>query len=266
MYCKAIVTFLDILGFRQIVAKSDSKTINEILNVVEKIATPDKDEGLLYNPGTISFSDSIVRVRKVDTGENAKFPIGLVFHELLDIVHAQSQLIDFGILIRGGIAFGDIYMKENRIFGPALVRAYDLESNYAKYPRLVLDPALLKEYKTNKLLKKLGHSYEMDSEYVKNLIRRGDDGLFYVDYARAVEGELDELEMYQTFLKRHREVIIQAASKYEDISKDLEKYLWLATYHNSVINEINDEWFVEYSLDKSDLLIGTSDLPTLASV
>jgi len=262
MYCKAIVTFLDILGFRQLVSEADSKIINEILNVMEEMTTPGKDQGLLYDPETIAFSDSIVRVRKVDAGENAKYPIGLLFNELIDIVHAQSQLIDFGILIRGGIAFGDISINENRIFGPALVRAYDLESNYAKYPRLVLDPALLKEYKANKLLKKRDHSYEMDSEYVKDLIKQGDDGLFYVDYARAVAKELDELEMYPNFLRRHREVIIEAASKYKDISKDLEKYFWLATYHNTIVNELDNEW-LSASLQREDLLIDTSDMPTL---
>ena len=266
MYCKAIVTFLDILGFRQLVTESSPEIINEILDVLEKVATPDKKDGLLYNPETIIFSDSIVRVRKVDNGENSKYPIGLIFNELLDIVHAQSHLIDYGIFIRGGIAFDDISLDENRIFGPALIRAYDLENNYAKYPRLVLDPALIKEYKTNNLLKKLDHSYEMDSEYVKDLIRQGDDGLWYVDYGRAVEGELDDLDMYPNFLKRHREVIIQAGSKYKDINRDLEKYFWLATYHNSIVEELPDEWFEEYALEKADLLIGTSELPALESV
>ncbi|MFZ5771306.1 MAG: hypothetical protein ACOY4W_07745 [Thermodesulfobacteriota bacterium] len=109
MYTKAIVTFLDILGFRDIVASSDSTKIHELLKIVEEVTTPDTTEKWLYNPETVMFSDSIVRTRKINTEENIQYPIGLVFNELLDIVHAQSELIDHRILIRGGIAFGDIF-------------------------------------------------------------------------------------------------------------------------------------------------------------
>jgi len=31
-----------------------------------------------------------------------------VFYELLDLLHAQGELIGLGILIRGGIALGDV--------------------------------------------------------------------------------------------------------------------------------------------------------------
>lgn len=274
MYKKAIVTFLDILGFRQIVADSNSGKINSILDIVKRAATPQKIDGLLfdqedivfYNPETIVFSDSIVRVRRIDSDENLKYPIGLMFNELLDIVHAQAGLIDFGILIRGGIAFGDISIDENRIFGPALIRAYDLESHFAKYPRLVLDPLLLKEYKENKLLKKHGHTYEQDSEHVKGLIRQADDGLWFVDYARAVKTELDEPKMYLIFLRRHRDLILNASSKFKELNKEMEKYVWLANYHNALIREINEEWYSHYNLKRENLLIHTKDLPALQTI
>lgn len=263
MYEKAIVTFLDILGFRDIVANSDATKIHEILKIVEEVATPDTTEKWLYNPETIVFSDSIVRTRKINTEENIQYPIGLVFHELLDIVHAQSELIDHGILIRGGIAFGDIYIDKNQIFGPALIRAYDLENKFAKYPRLIVDPELIKELKQNKLLRKYGHSVEQESEHISELVRQSDDGLWFIDYARAIESELNEPEMYPDFLIKHRDLIIKNSSNFKNYDKNMEKYVWLASYHNALVNEIKQKWFKHYGLKRKELLINSSEIPAL---
>lgn len=39
------------------------------------------------------------------------------------------------------------------IYGPALVKAYDLESNFAIYPRIVLDPELIKAHRLEPALR-----------------------------------------------------------------------------------------------------------------
>lgn len=263
MYSKAIVTFLDILGFRQLVAESKPERLHKILEIVEKVATPDSSKELSYEPETIVFSDSIVRVRKIHSEENLQYPIGLVFNELLDFVHAQSELIRHGILIRGGITFGNIHIDKNQIFGPALIRAYDLENKFAKYPRLIVDPVLIKEFKKNKLLRRDGHSIKQEKEYVKKLVRQSDDGLWFVDYARAVSSELDEPEMYPVFLEIHRKMIIENCSKFNEYNKNLEKYVWLASYHNALIREIDQSWFKHYKIKKKDMMIKTNELPAL---
>jgi hypothetical protein len=45
-----------------------------------------------------------------------------------------------GLLIRGAITIGDIVHDDSIVFGPALNRAYELESQQAIYPRIILDP------------------------------------------------------------------------------------------------------------------------------
>lgn len=44
-------------------------------------------------------------------------------------------------LLRGGVTYGKVWIEEslNLIIGPAVVRAYELESNEAKYPRVLID-------------------------------------------------------------------------------------------------------------------------------
>ena len=266
MYQKAIVTFLDILGFGDFVKDNDDKVVGKILDAVERSTVPNTEMATLYQPEVITFSDSIVRIRKVESDENLAYPIGLLFQELLDLVRAQGELIDNNVLIRGSVTFGEIFISDGRVFGPALIEAYELESKFAKYPRIIVDPQLIQEYKTNKLLKAIHHSIEQEIEYVGDLLKQGDDGMWFIDYARAIEEELDEPEMYPIFLQRHREVILSGSKKHKKLNSVLSKYVWIANYHNQIVSKIEDDWFERNKLDKNDLLISSDEIPALQYV
>jgi len=57
----------------------------------------------------------------------------------MSLVH----VVDLRLARRGGVAIGDIYHDDEAVFGPGLVRAYDIESNVAKFPRIVVDQEVL---------------------------------------------------------------------------------------------------------------------------
>ena len=63
-----------------------------------------------------------------------------LFRFLLQLQNISRIYSFHGFLIRGGVTIGQISHSENTCFGPALVRAYQLESQFAFYPRVVLDP------------------------------------------------------------------------------------------------------------------------------
>lgn len=65
MYKKAIVTFLDILGFRELIKNSSTKLVNKILNHIEFSTVP-KKSGESYIIEGMYFSDSVVRIRKAN--------------------------------------------------------------------------------------------------------------------------------------------------------------------------------------------------------
>ena len=46
-----------------------------------------------------------------------EYPMGLLFEELICLVDAQAELIDFDIIIRGGVSIGDIFISDGRVFG-----------------------------------------------------------------------------------------------------------------------------------------------------
>ena len=265
IYQRAIVTFIDILGFRQLVMQSSAARVNQVLEAVQQSNISPKSASLdpedtLYEPQVIIFSDTVVRVRKIETSANLEYPIGLVFQELLDLVHIQGGLIAEDILLRGGVTFGDVLCEGNRIFGPALIDAYEIESEYALFPRIVVSPLLLMEYKKNSLLRAAHHTrLEDELPEIKSLLREGDDGMWFVDYARAIKTEFDEPEMYRPFLKKHRDVILFGCKQFRTLNSILAKYIWLAKYHNSIINTLDAARF-KY---RDRLLIATRNIRML---
>lgn len=269
MYQKAIVTFIDILGFRDLINKSEWSTVLNALNKVKEAASPvsvDDEQETDDLAQVVSFSDSIVRVRKIETVANINYPMGLLFQELISLVHAQGELIDFNIIIRGGVAIGDVYISANSVFGPGVIKAYDLENKYAKYPRIILDPELINEYKNNKLLKAKWHSIDEESEIIIDLLKQGDDGMWFINYAKAIETELDDIDMYPIFLQRHKEVILAGVEHQDKLNTVLSKFIWMAHYHNQIVSNIEHKWFKYYNLKREDLLINSNELPLLQYV
>ena len=269
-YQKAIVTFLDILGFRNLIAKATCGEINRKLNALNQFTRPiylvgdDLDREL--EPRFYSFSDCIVRVRSLETSANLQCPTGLLFYELLDLVFAQADLIRSGVLVRGGMAFGDVFASEEQVFGPTMVSAYELESKCALYPRIVLSPELLAELKRNPLLRSQGHAIEDECSFVSKMLRRGEEGLWFVDYARAVETEMDDVTKYPDFLKEHKATILKGAAEYGKEGVARIKYLWLAFYHNAIVGAKSDYWIRKTGLTRRQLVITSKDMTEFTSI
>ena len=87
--------------------------------------------------------------------------------------------------------------------------------------------------------------------------------MWFIDYATALEQELDEPEMYPMFLKRHKDVILSGAKNHVQLNSVLRKFVWMANYHNQIVNGLHDEAFDRYDLDKDDFLIKSHEIPAL---
>lgn len=260
MYKKSIVTFIDILDFKSIVNKSKAEKVNSILDLVKQ-ATTSKETS---SHRAIVFSDCVIRVRDIKPDEPF---IDHLFSELYALLHAQAELIDYGILIRGGICYDDIHIYDDKVFGPGLIKAYELESKFAIYPRIILDPEVIQEFNNylQEFLEK--HKFEdSNAEIIKNLLKQGDDGMWFLNYAEAIDGEFDENEMYPIFLKRHHDIIVEKSANFQALNSAHSKYIWLANYHNNIITNLNSELFDDYEFNKSDLLIKSNKIPNLQEI
>jgi hypothetical protein len=141
---------------------------------------------------------------------------------VVDQIHRYVSVIaiaalKMGFLIRGGVAKGKLYHANGVVFGEAMVRAYQLESRVAVYPRVVVADELI----IGKPEAKFGP-----------WIRRDFDGLLCVDYffnliwAASLPGN----EFARNIKAWYREVVAQlkaTISKLEASGKPAERAKWV---------------------------------------
>jgi hypothetical protein len=261
MYEWAVISFIDILGFRSLVESSPPEMVSAALGSLEAFTGVGKTSEHDHLLRVFSFSDSIIRIRAIRPYAAKSHPIGLRFYEILDLLHAQALLIDSGHLIRGGVTLGKISMSPNRIFGPGFIEAYDIESKFARYPRIVVSQKALKTLEdTDKPLSECDdRSY--DKKHVRELLRQADDGFWFIDYLTGIATELQPPEAYVEFLVKHRKVITSAKLPENELKREVVKYKWLAHYHNRCIEGLREEWCSEHGVNREDFTIDPNELP-----
>lgn len=171
-YEERLVAFLDILGFKEIIKKTESETtelenlISLLRRIKDGIEELDKED---ENPTDIRmsvFSDSIIISAALTKDVN-------IFAGQL--LQTNIWLLEQGYFVRGGVDYGKVYHKENTVFGPAFIRAYELEK-IADYPRIILSENAKEKLHHEKYENNIG--MKLSSFYFK----KDCDGLYYIDY------------------------------------------------------------------------------------
>ena len=143
------------------------------------------------------FSDLVVRCTEIPAGASVG---DYIDSELFHLGYKQVFLVIEGVLIRGGMFIGEMLVAdEGIVFGPGLVKAYDLESKYAVYLRIVIDRDLINDAEQQGYIGPL-----------RDWVRRGEDGAYYLDYlfGSSVMGfVVPDSPSPQDLLHRHRRTI-----------------------------------------------------------
>lgn len=244
-YDEHVVCFMDLLGFRQLVtsmgvseARREIAELERILDsVVEPYRDPEEEPGA--DPEGIRvnyFSDCMCLSMSLRT-RSAKNYLDRIFWLLVHVLHVQGELAWNGRLVRGGVVIDRHYSSDRLIFSPAQIRAYDIESRRATFPRVVVDDSIAKGI--GRALKKRGGQYEDGTHGLKVdlgslsriLTRHGDDEHFvnYLEFWRELDSEYD----IRPFFERHRDMIAKGLADNAANEKVLPKYLWMADYHNT---------------------------------
>jgi len=246
-YEPSIVSFIDVLGFRDLLATRHAHDIRDIMLRLREFTTPDdpekprrmKEARLFSRAFADSVSDAVVRVRVFGT----QYRDGAFFHELLDLLHAQIRCVGSGVVIRGGVTIGDAHVGldgKGPVFGPAMVRAYEIESHEAVHPRIVVDEAAYDAFLSDTRLHKEDHSVDMEARYVDKLLRVDADGTRFIDYLAGGEPEFDHPGEYFEFLDNHAALVRGRLATTTGAVRL--KFEWLAGYHNSVVGQIMGEF------------------------
>lgn len=240
MFEKRYVTFVDILGFKEIVKKAESdedyqKEVSDVLNYIANIRDENYN-GIFSKYGINSdvsvFSDSIVISHSCKEDD-----ADALYELLIDLMFLCIDLIDKGIYVRGGVVFGDIIHNKNISWGPALIEAYKLEENDAIYPRIIIDKNAIDNAKEKYAVK---YPYDIDGSGLDRLILLDADGAYYLDYL----SQYSEFDDYDNYIKwlNHIRTNIELNLKKSLSPRIKMKYVWFANYYNKTISDLSKEY------------------------
>lgn len=239
-YLPAFVTFLDILAFKELIKEKTAEHINAQLDAMLAFSEVRQRRAGIYAraelaPMVVQFSDTIIRVQPLSREEGVK-PYDLLVGEIESLCMLQGNLVCNGILVRGGLTFGDVCIQESRIFGPAFNRAYELESKLARYPRILVDEHLVVPRGLNPFsVPNSRATAEAAREALEELLERNDDGQFSVQYlTHLFEGTHPEGVTNLDVLRVHRDRISDLLTKLQGakVEEHRAKVRWTANYHN----------------------------------
>ena len=230
-YSPHLITYIDILGFRELVEEKSPNFISKAIRRVIETTAPDSETLKKNRENYISFSDLIVHTTPIlPPSDRTGVPEGIVFLEIHNLALAQAALIDEGLLLRGAMTIGMLERTYGVLFGPGIISAYELEREHAQFPRIVVDSALIELLKTSPML--MAHPYEEEMEYISKFVKRDDDGVIFIDYLGGVQDETDD---YVGVLQIHKQFVETNIVKFKENKRVLSKYRWLKKYHNTVV-------------------------------
>jgi hypothetical protein len=134
--------------------------------------------------------------------------------------------------VRGGLSLGLFHIRDGLIFGPALADAYELESERAVHPRVVLSTDAVN------CQRRSGPRQNDWVHTTHDILLRDDDGLTFVNYLDLVFDDPDEPGL---LLEVHRDRTVERLKQHRDDKRVWEKYRWVAEYHNDFVRrEVGD--------------------------
>jgi hypothetical protein len=266
-YTIHVVAYFDVVGFKEKV-KQSRDCPDKIGNIVDAlgeahfkadrwanaklmekvVSTRDLRVGIPLKP--ISTFPNILSSHFSDTVLiSLPDPDSFSLYLFLSIVSGlQYTMILRDCYPRGAVTIGPHYHQGDVAFGPAFIKAYELEK-CAVWPRLVVDPLMLARPECEGM-----------SESPMSILRDV-DGLLYLNYLEeeVIISAVNQWQLeyrsglYPTLLRplevisAHREAILRAVEVVEKESNEhhstklnpnLLKYHRLATYHNAVIERL----------------------------
>mgnify|MGYP003571423978 CR=1 FL=1 len=185
---KHLVLYIDILGIKDKMLNNESEIyLNIITFFWDYMNSWKKDVIEILAAKKVFFkvfSDNICVAIPVSENENNITELCYSILTFAQIIYKSA--IDKKLLVRGGIAYGDLYIDENMVYGEALINAYILESKIAKYPRIVI---------SNDFIKLLHNEY--NEEYELDF-----DNLYCIKFLNHINNVQTERESIYKFLSK----------------------------------------------------------------
>ena len=227
-FAESCVLFFDLLGVSAMAQDPDALTyLNQLRPALEQASERAGTDDAGQTHASTWFTDNVVVATPV-----FRFPQdqeGALLFTIVNVSYLFLILLERGFLGRGGIGFGDHYMDDRFVFGPALIAAAELEKN-TKQPRIALteDAAQL----AAKVATTSGYGQSMKVPHVRALAIDLADQTVFVDTFGLWLAEEDDDELAEYLLEKHRQGIENGIRSTAGDPKVQDKWLWLADYFN----------------------------------
>ncbi|KGE72112.1 hypothetical protein [Spirochaeta lutea] len=228
-YEKMVVIFADLLGSKSITDFNKKYIIHKIFHE-ELILNQERQKlisHVIYDRKIFSFSDCvyIFYFYKKGIEESRKNDLNLIKTAILNTTNPFLQVLLSGNFLRGGITFGDCYFDDLGFFGPAVNRAYEIESTIAEHPIIEVDNVIGKEIFDDQIQNSNNELFKWKPSIVNNL-----ENKYFMNYLYQLE--ISPLLQYG-----------QNIYRYDESKKDILDYIHLNKQENSsnikIINKMN---------------------------
>jgi hypothetical protein len=221
------VAFVDILGFWHLVGrmKKDRRlftTIRDALNIIGNQSRQFRQYRAQRGESDLrmtAFSDCYVVSGRISA-----------WRVLAGVQALGATLLSQGILCRGAVVKGAAYHRGRVLFGPAVIEAYKLENRVAKYPRILVIEAVLKN----------AWNYHKGSHRRGRLFTQDTDGCWFVNVLTPSMSKWSAVSPLRAdvssrkFLQTARRQIKSNLEKARNDLGQLSKLHWLGHHFNKI--------------------------------
>ncbi len=173
-YENRVVILLNFLGFRELIDVTASYA-----SLIERIALAIDRIKELGNGMEIHQS---MRMTQISNSVAVSFVVSerSAVSWLMDgIGFCVVDLVQQGYLLRGGVTEGMLLHTGHQLFGPAMARAHELESEIALHPRIIVDSAVFDPTGEHPQIQRNG---SQQLGHAESFLSVDDDGWQYIDY------------------------------------------------------------------------------------
>ena len=229
-YHERYCAFVDILGFGSLVNRLSQRegAFQSLRKLLSQVHNPEK--GTTKSWHTEFRAQSISDAVAISTLPNS---VGIV--ELMNATQNLTlELLHLGYFVRGATVKGMLYHDENMVFGEALVRAYQLEREVVRFPRIMVLSNVVED------VLRYCNQHQLGIEVSKRL-RRADDGPWHVHVLRGLEllhenprAAPNPAHHDSIFFEHCRMRIAGRLEQAVDNPRHFEKVKWFVNYWNAI--------------------------------